>query len=49
MVTNSAFNNSAGWGIYNSGTTTNANGAAIDPATQGGNTFSGNANGDVGS
>lgn len=49
VVTNNAFENSSGWGIYNDGTITDASGAAINPATNGNNTFSGNASGDVGS
>jgi hypothetical protein len=47
-ATDSAFNNSSGWGIYNDGAITDAAGAPIDPATQGNNTFSGNSSGDVG-
>ena len=48
-VTNSAFNDSAGWGIYvaNNGEVTDAAGDPINPATEGGNTFSGNDSGDV--
>ncbi len=44
-VTNSAFNDSGGWGIYvdDDGEVTDADGDAIDPTTEGGNTFSGNA------
>ncbi len=44
-VTNSAFNDSGGWGIYvdDDGEVTDADGDAIDPTTEGGNSFSGNA------
>ncbi len=48
-VTNSAFNDSGGWGIYiaNDGDVTNAAGTSINPATEGSNTFSGNVSGTV--
>ena len=47
-VTNSAFNDSGGWGIYvaTNGVVTDAAGDPINPAVEGGNTFSGN-DGDV--
>jgi hypothetical protein len=47
-VTDSAFNSSSGWGIYSQGTVTDAEGNPIDPSTEGNNTFSGNASGDIG-
>ena len=48
-VTNSEFNNSGGWGIYirDDGVVTNAAGDSINPAIEGGNTFSGNVTGNV--
>ncbi|MBN1944223.1 MAG: hypothetical protein JW797_01050, partial [Bradymonadales bacterium] len=47
-VTNSAFDNSGGWGIYNQGTITDQAGDTIDPATQGNNSFDNNTSGAVG-
>jgi hypothetical protein len=48
-VTNSAFNDSGGWGIYvwDNGLVTDAGGNPINPQTQGNNTFTNNTSGAV--
>ncbi len=48
-VTNSAFNDSGGWGIYvdDDGVVTDAAGDPIDPFLEGDDTFSNTATGDV--
>ncbi|TVR95624.1 MAG: Ig-like domain-containing protein [Trueperaceae bacterium] len=48
-VTNSAFNDSGGWGIYieEDGEVTDAAGTSINPLTEGDNTFTNNTEGDV--
>ena len=48
-VTDSAFNDSSGYGIYIEGTgvVTDQAGTTIDPSTEGNNSFDGNADGDV--
>ena len=48
-VTNSAFNNSGGWGIFvwENGEVTNAAGDVIDPFVEGNNTFANNPDGAV--